>query len=95
MAAILKFKMAASTERANVIVTGLVGFIDHENMRLGTEIKPLRVSATEIWLKQIGMAAILKFQMAVSTERANVIVTGLIGFLDPENMGVGTKIKCL
>jgi len=53
MAAILKFKIAACPEGANVIGTGLIGFLYHKNMGLATEIKPLRVSATEIWAKTI------------------------------------------
>ena len=38
------------------------------------------------------VAAILKFKMAAYTKIPNVIFTCLIGFLDPENMGIATKI---
>jgi len=41
------------------------------------------------------MVAILKFKMAAANEGANVII-GLIEFLDPENIGLGTApISCL
>jgi len=43
MAAILKFKMAASTDGASVIVTGQIRFLDPENMGLTIDFKPLRV----------------------------------------------------
>jgi len=41
------------------------------------------------------MVAILKFMMAAANEGANVIVIGLIEFLDPENKGFGTNIMSL
>ena len=37
----------------------------------------------------------MKFKMAASIKGANVVVTVLIEFLDPENMGIDTKIKPL
>ena len=41
------------------------------------------------------VAAILKFKIAAYTNIPNVIFTCLIGFLDPENIGIATKIKFL
>ena len=41
------------------------------------------------------VAAILKFKMAAYTKIPNVIITCLIGFLDPENIGIATNIKFL
>ena len=39
--------------------------------------------------------AILKFKMAVRTKLANAFCIVLIEFLDPQNMGIETKIKSL
>ena len=60
IAAILKFMMAAANEGANVIVIGLIEFLDPENIGLGTNIMSLWVSQTKIWSKVILMVAILK-----------------------------------
>ena len=38
------------------------------------------------------LAAILKFKMAATTKCSNVIISVLIGFLDPENMGIDARI---
>jgi hypothetical protein len=45
---------------------------------------------TVIWL-----AAILKFKMAAFDKLTNSINTAPNGFLDPENMGIETKMKSL
>jgi hypothetical protein len=39
------------------------------------------------------MAAILKFKMDAITKSYNIITNAFNGFLDPENMGIDTKIK--
>jgi hypothetical protein len=41
------------------------------------------------------MAAILKFKMAASNKSAYDIITVLIGFLGPENIGIDTRSKPL
>jgi len=41
------------------------------------------------------MVAILKSKIAATNEGANVIVIGLIEFLDSENIGLGTNIMSL
>ena len=72
---------------------------DTENMGKDTKIK----CCTSFLYRYIGktnfglnvVAAISKFKMAAHTKIPNVIFTCLIGFLDPENMGIATKIKFL
>jgi hypothetical protein len=39
------------------------------------------------------MAAILKIKMDSFTKSSNIIKNVFNGFLDPENMGIDTKIK--
>jgi hypothetical protein len=39
------------------------------------------------------LAAFVKFKMAAFTKLTNSINTALNGFLDPEHMGIETKIK--
>ena len=41
------------------------------------------------------VAAITQFKVAAYTKISNVIFTCLIGFIDPENIGIATKIKFL
>ena len=38
------------------------------------------------------MAAILNFKIYAPNEAANVVIVGLIKFLDPENIGLDPKI---
>jgi hypothetical protein len=41
------------------------------------------------------MAAILKFKMDAFTKSSNIINNAFNGFLDPENMGIDTKLIIL
>jgi hypothetical protein len=41
------------------------------------------------------LVAILKFKMAVFTKLTNSINTAINGYLDPEHMGIETKLKSL
>jgi hypothetical protein len=41
------------------------------------------------------MSAILKFKLSAYTKLANSIYNALNGFLDPENMGLDTKIQSI
>ena len=41
------------------------------------------------------MAAILKFKMAAPLHSVKVLTSGIFGFLDPENIGIDTKITSI
>ena len=67
-------------------------------MGIDTKIKSMSFLSRDMGKTNFGVnvvAAILKFKMAAYTKILNVIFTCLIGFLDPENIGIATKIKFL
>ena len=60
MVAILNFKMNSLNQEPNVIVMGLVEFLDPANIGLDIKTMSLWLTQAEIWSKVIFMAAILK-----------------------------------
>ncbi len=70
-------------------------FLDPENMSIDTKIMPQLFPQTELLTKEISDSAILKFKMAASTKLSNLIINSIIIVLDPENIGIDTKIVFL
>jgi hypothetical protein len=68
-------------------------------MGIATKIMPLCDSQAEIWAKAVPIGGHFEIQDGRQspnvTKCPNFIIIVLIGFPDPENMGIDTKIKPL
>jgi hypothetical protein len=85
--------MAFYNKLTNSINIALNGFLDPDNMGLDNTIKYICALHTEVWAKQISLAAILKFKITDVTKSVNNINNTLSGFPVSDNLWFDTKIK--